>query len=294
MRTGLFLQKTGRSGRAGGERGMTLVELLAAMVIGSILITGMIKFLVDQSTNYIKTRQVAEMQQEIRWAMSFISDRIKLAGNGVPATCGWPVIENVNGEEAEPDSVSILASFKSLVITTTQKMGNEGSQVKVDNTDGLEVGDLCVISDGTFQEIFLATDVKDQHIWHFAAEPWNDDNKLDHRYAEDSSITVVTYYCFFTEIDDEGRQNLMVQTQAYEPQIILGDVEDFQVRFKMKNDEWVDDPFPEEIPDIRIVEISIRARSAQPIEGYENPVYGDGYQRVELTTQIIPKNITIL
>ncbi len=275
------------------ERGMTLVELMAAMTIGAVLITLVLQFVVAQSESFIRNRENAEMQQEIRWAINFVADKLRLAGNGVPPTCGWPVIENVDGG-AGPDSVSVLGSFKSLVITTTQTMGNEGSQVKIDNTDGLEIGDLCVISDGTFQEIFLATDVKDQHIWHDTFLPWNDDKKLDHRYVEGSSLTVVTHYSFFVATDDEGHSNLMVQTQAYPPQIILSDVDDFQIRFKMKNDAWIDDPYPDEIYDIRLIEISIRARSRNPIKGYVDPKFGDSYMRLEVTSSVIPKNITIL
>jgi len=282
------------AGPVGGERGVTLLEVLVAMTIGAILLTGVFRFLVSQTTAFLEYRQAAEMQQELRWAINYIGERLKLAGNGVPPTCGWPIIENIDGGEAGSDSVNVLGSFKSLVITTTQNMGNEGSQIKVDNTDGLEVGDLCVISDGVYQEIFMVTDINALHIWHQTAPPWNDDNKLEHRYAADSSITVVTHYSFFVQEDEDGHENLMVRTQAYEPQILLGDVEDFQVRFKMANGEWIDDPYPDEIIDIRMIEISLRARSGEPIKGYTDPVYGDSYKRIEMKTRVIPKNITIL
>ena len=275
------------------ERGMSLVELMAAMVVGSVIFTLVLQFFVSQSNSFIRNREKAEMQQEIRWAINYVGDRLKLAGNGVPPTCGWPVVENIDGID-EPDSVSVLGSFKSLVITTTQTMGNEGSQVKVDNTEGLEIGDLCIISDGTWQEIFLATDVKDAHIWHDTWPPWNDDKKLDHRYVEDSSITVVTYYGFFVAVDEEGRSNLMVQTQAYEPQILLGDVDDFQIEFKMKDDTWIDEPYPDEIYDIRMIRITIRARSHNELQGYTDSDYEDSYMRLEVSSTIIPKNLTII
>ncbi len=277
-----------------GERGLTLVELMAAMALAGVLLTIMFRVFVDQSQSFIENRLTSEMQQELRWAMQFISDRVKLSGNGVPPTCGWPVIENIDGVDGAPDSLSILGSFKSLVITTTQTMGNEGSQVKVDNSDGIEVGDLCVISDGTWQEVFMVTNINSLHLWHDKAEPWNDDNKLDHRYKENSSVTVVTYYNFFVEELEDGTKNLMVQTQAYEPQIIIGDVEDFQVRFKMANGDWINDPYPEEIIDIRMIELTINSRSPEPIRGYIDPIYNDPYKRIELKSVVIPKNITIL
>lgn len=278
-----------------GERGITLIELLVATVITGILLAVVMKFFVDQTAGFNESRQSSEMQQELRWAINYVTERLKLAGNGVPPTCGFPVLENIDGGGSVPDSVSVIGSFKSLVITTTQTMANEGAQVKVDDASELEPGDLCVISDGTFQEIFFVTSIQNVlHLWHDTALPWNDDAKLDHRYVSGSSITVVTYYSFFVDVDDEGRSNLMVTTQAYPPQILLGDVDNFQIRFKMKNGSWLDETTPDEITDIRMIEITIRARSHEPLQGYLDPEYGDAYKRIEMQSVVIPKNITIL
>lgn len=278
-----------REDNSHGESGMTMLELLLAMVIGTIVFIMALKFFVSTSNSFIETKKTSEMQQELRWAMKFLSEHLELAGNGVPPTSGWKVIENYDGSSGAPDSISVLGSYKSLVITTTQNMGNEGSQVKVDNSDEIGIGDLAVISDGTFQEIFMVTNINDLHLWHAAAPPWNDDNKLDHKYLANSSVTIVTYYSFFVDNDEEGRTNLYVKTQAYPPQILLGDIEDFQIRFKLKNNTWVDEA--DEVYDIRMIEISIIARSPEPLKGYIDPVYGGPYKRILLKSIVIPKNI---
>ena len=72
-----------------------------------------------------------------------------------------PPIDPGNGPSDSPDTVTVLGNFKSILATLSQNMGNTGSQVKVYTTEGIEIGDLCVISDGTFSEIFLATDLTD-------------------------------------------------------------------------------------------------------------------------------------
>jgi prepilin-type N-terminal cleavage/methylation domain-containing protein len=274
------------------ESGMTLVEMLAALTISSILIALMFEFFISMTTGYTQLRQTSEMQQEMRWGMQFVSDRLKLAGNGVPATSGFKVLENTDGAAGAPDSVSVLGSFRSLVITTDQSMGNEGSQVKVDDTSGIDIGDLAVISDGTFTDIFMVTGINGQHLWHDTALPWNDDNKLDHRYSLDSSVTIVTYFTFFVDTDAAGHQNLMVRTQAYPAQVLIGDIEDFQIRFQMKSGAWLTQT--EDTFDIRVIEIYMRSRSPEPVPNYTDPVYGDGYKRVELKSVIIPKNIVII
>ena len=274
------------------ERGMTIVEMVAALTISALLATLIFQFFSIQTNNYVQGREISDMQQELRWAMQYVSDHVKLAGNGVPPTCGWPVIENIDGVSI-PDTLAVLGSFTPLVLTTTQTMANEGSQVKVNDTNGVEAGDLIVISDGTFQEIFMVTSVSsDLHLWHAAALPWNDDLKLNHSYVSGSSCTIASHYKFFIDDSDPDHPNLMVETQSYEPQVLAGDVDDFQIRFKMKSGDWEDETT--EVYDIRMIEITIRARSHEPLDDYTDPVYGDAYKRLELKSIVVPKNIIII
>ncbi len=287
-----------------GERGVTLIELVVATTIATLLVTAVFQFFSTQSSSFIESRQNAEMQQELRWAMQFLSENVKLAGNGVPPISvdgtGFQVIDNANGANGASDSLSIIGSFRSLVITLDQNMGNEGAQIKCSDKGNvppipvenlLEVGDLAVISDGTFTEVFKVTNLSASHIWHEADPPWNPTNKLDHRYTTGSTVLVVTHYSFFVQTDATGNSNLMVKTQAYPAQILAGNVDQFQVRFNMKSGQWLDDISADEVEDIRRIEITVRARSEKPIPGYNDPLYHDAYKRIELRTVIIPKNL---
>ena len=84
----------------------------------------------------------------------------------------------------------------------------------------------------------------------------------------------------------------MVQTQIYEPMILAGDIDNFQVRFKLKDGSWVDEP--DELMDVRMVEITLRIMTPEPLDGYEDPVFEDGYKRIEMTSIVIPKNVTMV
>jgi len=276
------------------EKGMTIIELLVSMTVGLILITAAWSFIVTQTTNFEENRQVAEMQQELRWAMQYVSEHLRLAGNAVPSTSGWQVIENNDGAGGASDSLIVMGSYRSLVVNTTQTMGNEGAQIKVSSTDGIGTGDLIVISDGTFSELFYVTDIQSSHLFHAEYAPYNDDNKLINRYTEGSTVTVVSHYSFFIATDEQGHPNLMTKTQAYPPQILGGDIENFQIRFKMKSGSWQNTVLSNEVYDIRQIEITLRARSPKPIKNYQDPIYGDGYKRLELKSIVIPKNIVVI
>ncbi len=112
-----------------GERGVTLVELMVATTIALILVTLIFQFFTTQSKSFMETRQNAETQQELRWALQFLSENVKLAGNGVPPVSidltGFQVIDNADGASGAPDSLSVIGSFRSLVITLDQSMANE-------------------------------------------------------------------------------------------------------------------------------------------------------------------------
>jgi len=85
----------------------------------------------------------------------------------------------------------------------------------------------------------------------------------------------------------------MLRHQAYPAQILLGDVDDFQVRFQMKSGAWQDEVTVDEIYNIRVVEITIRAKTPEPVRNYTDPAYGDSYKRVEMKSKIIPLNIVV-
>ncbi len=278
------------------ESGMTVIELIVATTVSLILMTIIFDFFIIQTRNFNESKMTSDMQQQLRWASNYIAERLKLAGNGVPPTSGFKVLDNFDGGATGSDSVCVLASFKSLVLKTTLKMGNSGSQIKVSSAEGVEDYDLIVISypPSGWQEVFMATKMaSDLHIYHDAYPPWNDDNKLEHTYPEGSIVSVVSHYSFFVAVDDEGHSNLMVLTQGpYGPQILADDIDSFQVRFKLKDNSWIDEP--DDMSDIRMVEITLRAMTSEPIQGYIDPVYADAHKRIELKTNIIPKNISMV
>lgn len=274
------------------ESGFTMVEMLVSTVISLIVLGGLFQFFQVMTKSFNENRQMAEMQQEVRYALNFVSDCVKLAGNGVPPLSGWPVITNKDGG-AGSDSVGVLGCYKSLVVQTTLAMGNESSQVKVSSPQGIEVGDLVVISypPNGWQEIFKCTAISGNLLSHATSPPYNTDNNLDHIYPVGSIVSIATHYSFFIK-NEAGHPNLMVKTQVYNPEILAGDVESFQLRFKMKDNSWVNETT--QLGDVRMVEISIIARTPDPIKGYIDPVYGDSYKRVELKTLVIPKNIILV
>ena len=63
-------------------KGITLIELLIALVISSILIAGIYRTFIQQQKSYATQEQVADMQQNVRVAINRMMREIRMAGFG--------------------------------------------------------------------------------------------------------------------------------------------------------------------------------------------------------------------
>jgi prepilin-type N-terminal cleavage/methylation domain-containing protein len=72
------------------SKGVTLIELLIAMVISAILIAGIYRTFIHQQKTYATQEQVADMQQNVRVAINRMMREIRMAGFGGKN-------ENING-----------------------------------------------------------------------------------------------------------------------------------------------------------------------------------------------------
>lgn len=63
-----------------GQSGFTLIEILIALVVSSIIMTGVFTAFLTQQDIYAEQEQVAEMQQNIRVGLDFMVHEIRMAG----------------------------------------------------------------------------------------------------------------------------------------------------------------------------------------------------------------------
>ncbi len=69
-------------------KGITLIELLVAFVIGGIVVAGIYRVFIAQSKAYVVQDQVAEVQQNIRGGMEILLKDLRMAGfNGDNTPC---------------------------------------------------------------------------------------------------------------------------------------------------------------------------------------------------------------
>jgi len=93
------------------QLGMTLIELLIAMLLGAVLITGVVQiFISSKQTNQL-LEATARIQENGRFALSFISTDLVNAGFRQCLEEGFALVDAINGIDANrinrSDSLSI-------------------------------------------------------------------------------------------------------------------------------------------------------------------------------------------
>jgi prepilin-type N-terminal cleavage/methylation domain-containing protein len=81
MKNKIFHRKENMKARSIiNKKGVTLIELLVALVIGGIIIGGIYRLFVAQTTAYTVQDQVTEVQQNIRTGMEILLRDLRMAG----------------------------------------------------------------------------------------------------------------------------------------------------------------------------------------------------------------------
>lgn len=60
--------------------GFTLLELLIAMAMGIVVMSGVVSVLVVSKSNYVTERELATLQENARFAIRFLTQEIQMAG----------------------------------------------------------------------------------------------------------------------------------------------------------------------------------------------------------------------
>jgi hypothetical protein len=130
-----------------GKTGFSLVELLTATFITSLMLVGSIGMVVQQQSMHRAQRQMTEIRQNIGFAMDLVLRDIRMAGYGlvvpetelaswidwIPNFTGNPMIaEGVNGA---PDTLSIFAAFDSPVAQLASSVSTGDTQFAVQMLD---------------------------------------------------------------------------------------------------------------------------------------------------------------
>ncbi len=267
------------------NKGITLIELLVALVISSILVAALYRTFIRQQKTYMIQDQVVDMQQNVRVAIDRMSRELRMAGYGGNILTVFvnvngfsniiTPVDNANNIGNNDDKITIILADQVGVLNSNALKGS--TTVSVSGADelfntvkkkylNLNGQNNYVVSSVSGSTITLTTALAEDHL---ANEPVNLVKAITYGLGLSDDIPVLQR----DENTGGGAQPL------------VENIENLQLIYKDGN-------YPEGVPatplDIRRIELIVTARTSM-----SDPEYGSGggYRTRVLTSSIKVRNM---
>ena len=263
-----------RGDRGGIRRnGLTLIELLIALVLSSILIAALYRMFISQQKTYGTQEQVADMQQNVRIAIGQMTREIRMAGYGGNILA---IFGDINGftniiTPAENSITIILADQAGVLKQSVTKGLNQlkVTNASVFNTDKKKY--LCLNGLNNYLIQGIATDTIT------LTTPLSEDHVANESVY---LIKAITYSLGISGGKPALRRN---ENTGGGAQPVAENIESLRFTYFDKNGIVTSNP-----PDIRMVNVAVTAKTNRADPEYMG---GDGYRRRILSSHIYVRNM---
>ena len=267
------------------NKGLTLIELLVALVITAILVAGMYRTFIGQQKTYTVQEQVVDMQQNMRAGINRMMREIRMAGFGnvsmvLPVTVGGNTFNNiVSPDNPVAGSLTILSAcetggtlvapgtFAQTQITVTSLTDSQGNTL-------FDTGDRKYVSIGG---------VESHTITNIAGTTLTLNGGLTYNHLVGTPVFGIRAISYQVGVVDGIPTLLRDENVGAGAQPQADSIENLQYGYFDVNGNPTANP-----PDIRIVQVALTARTntADPdLKG------GDGYRRRQIASNIHLENM---
>jgi type IV pilus assembly protein PilW len=163
------------------QSGMTLIEIMIALLIGAFLLGGVLQIFIGSKQTNRMQEGLSRLQENGRFAMDFITKDIRMAdfwgcltglttitNNLDPSGTGYNTdiygfaqgITGTNGAAGSnsaldvPDTISMRGASNTGITVETPYGPNTSSNIKISTNNGLAQGDIVLVSDCSQGDIF--------------------------------------------------------------------------------------------------------------------------------------------
>ena len=246
----------------GRERGFSLIEVIIALLLGTILL-GAISMAFYRTTNQaLRLRDVTDRRQSARTAVQMMDREIRMAGSGwgrIPVygnnSAGQPVtlaaVTPGFTSVAADDSLMLIGAWQTQTPVTDQ-MPSSSSNLKVQDVTGFNPNDLVMITNGSYANMFqvTATNSSSQNLQANPSSPYNNSGgyKVSEGmwppsgYPTGSMIFKLTVSSYYMDRTSFRKPALMRREFGMSPQVAAYNVDGFRVWYLMQNGTWTRDP----------------------------------------------------
>jgi len=113
--------------------GFTVIELLIASLIMAIIVIGVLSVYVKGNKTASDQQQFAQLQQDVRAAMYYVSRDIRMAGAGLPANFYFSAVQGTDNESqggaVAPDRLQLMGNTLTPLGLTIQSSNGSGTKI---------------------------------------------------------------------------------------------------------------------------------------------------------------------
>jgi len=252
-------------------RGVTLVEVLLALLITGIISAAMFRVYINQHHAWMIQDRVIEMQQSARASIDELTRQLRMCGYALPVT-----LDAFTAYNTDPDTITIYYKSTACEAPIVHAMPQPSAELRCDGNDVscFYDGQYAYIFDPTAEtgEFFTITQVQaaSAHVQHNLGP-------LSKAYPAGSQLLSIEVVKFYIDRSDTLHPKLMIQLGSSAPQIYAENIVDLQFTYTLKNGVTVDVPAIKD--DVRRIGVQVTARTPDPdVEFEANPYRLETYQ----------------
>lgn len=242
--------------RPNNQHGISLVEVLIALVLTGIVTASVLKAYLTQHKNYLVQDDITTIQQNARASIDELTRQLRMAGYALPL--GMPSIVGAN---TDPDSITITYHDDGCDTYLAAAMPQPSSELKCGT-------DITCFYDGQWVFIFEPDSGGGEffeitHVQPDAFHLQHNTMTLSKAYGKDAVVLSLMRVQFYIDNSDTLHPNLMLKLPGKLPQVYAENIVDLQFQYKLKDGTIVDEPGAY-IEDLREVMITVIGRSDTP------------------------------
>jgi prepilin-type N-terminal cleavage/methylation domain-containing protein len=276
-----MIRETKKTTRAHAQSGVTMVELLIAVLLAGIVTSAAFSVYITQHKQWIVQDEIADMQANIRAASDELTTQIRMAGQGLPDEFPGGAIWAFN---TNPDTIVIIYDTGALTgVETEQPMAQPSAELLCDGHDlsGLHDGEWAYIFDpnNNTGEYFLASQVDDasDRIIH-ASMP------LSRVYPVGSRIMKLARKRYYISTADPNHPTFMLQNIGQNAEPYAENITALNIRYVLSSGAVVDVPPRPNM--VREVLLTIDSRTNQSDTEFQR-----AYRQRSITTRAKVRNL---
>lgn len=267
-------------------RGVSLLEVMLALVITGVITTALFKTYIVQHENYMTQDDITNIQQSARATIDELSKHVRMAGNDIPAG-----LQAIEGYDTNPDTIVLNYRTDGCDVTLSDPMPQPSAELKT-------TGDISCFEEGEWIFIFDPATGPNTGEWFVITQVQVASGHIQHNtmslsksYPKDAVVLAMHQVKFFVDnTTDPEHPSLMVLAPGMTTaQIYAENITDIQFQYRMKNGSIVDEPVVSD--NIREIIISVTGRSDQPADWDKADNDPDRYRWRTYTSSVNVRNL---